>query len=63
MREVVYTIIAGNPYIKESDKPHNSQSIFKLNDDKMRIEKIYIPPTPDELEATRQELLNLMNKK
>lgn len=65
MREIVYTLVAGNPYIKPEDKPVNSQAIFPLTDDKKAEDKKPKPkqPTAEELEQTRQELLTLMNKK
>ena len=66
MREIVYPVIAGNPYVKDEHKPLNSQAIFPLTDDKkVNVIKQKQPkqPTAEELEATRQELLNLMNKK
>jgi hypothetical protein len=65
MREIVYTLIAGNPYIEAQHKPASSQVYFPLSDDKRVNEDKPKPkqPTAEELEATRQELLNLMNKK
>jgi hypothetical protein len=34
MREVVYTMIAGNPHIKNEDKPKRPRDIHKISDDK-----------------------------
>jgi hypothetical protein len=65
MREVVTAMIMGNPYIKPEDKPASADKIFKLSDD-LKAEKLKPKPkqpTAEELEATRQELINLMNKK
>ena len=66
MREVVYTLIAGNGFIDAHNKPSNSRAIIKISDDE-KAEEINKSkrkaPTAEELEATRQELLNLMNKK
>ena len=62
----MYTLIAGNPYIKEEHKPSSSQAAFPLTDDKrVDVKKPKQPkqPTAEELESVRQELLNLMNKK
>jgi hypothetical protein len=65
MREIVYTLIAGNPYIEAQHKPASSQAIFPLTDDKKVEDKKPKPkqPTAEELETVRQELLTLMNKK
>ena len=65
MREIVYTLIAGNPYIEAQHKPASSQAIFPLTDDKKVEDKKpkAKQPTAEELETVRQELLTLMNKK
>lgn len=65
MRELTFAEIAGNPYIKREDKPQNSRSLFRIEDDKEIEEKKQkeLQTTPEELENIRQELLNQMNKK
>jgi hypothetical protein len=57
MRNIIFYMVAGNPYIDKHNKPVSPQKILKLSDDKETEEKTL---TPEELEATRQELLNLM---
>ena len=59
MREVVYTMIAGNPHIKSEDKPSKDQ-IIKLSTDKKQTKKKEKVVTPEELEAIRQQLLKSM---
>jgi len=64
MREVVFTIIACDPYMKNEDKPKEPRSIFKISDDQEIIEKKKeVKISKAELEAVRQTLLNSLNKK
>ena len=58
MREVVYSMVAGNPYINKVDKPKSSKDILKISDDK-EVKKIEPkPPTAEELEAIKNVLSN-----
>lgn len=64
MREIIYAMIQGNPYIEKHNKLSSSKQIIRLTDDqraedeKKHNQKL---PTAEELEAIRQELLNKMN--
>ena len=55
MREVVYNMIAGNPYIKQIDKPKKEQ-IMKLSFDKEEKPKII---TKKELEKLKERMSKL----
>jgi hypothetical protein len=60
MREVVYAMIAGNPYIKQEDKPSKEQ-IIKLSTDKPEVKKKVKRLSPEEIEKIRLELLEKLN--
>jgi len=64
MREVVFTIIACDSYIKKEDKPVNSRAVFRIGDDKEIIEKKNKETkiSKAELKSIRQTLLNSLNK-
>jgi hypothetical protein len=54
MREISYTQIAGNPYIK--NKPHSSREFIKLSIDEVRERTE--APTPEEIERVRKEVFD-----
>lgn len=64
MRELVFTMVTGNPDIKPENKPMRKDEIIKLSIDevgkkeKKKKEKVY---TPEEIESIRQELINKLN--
>lgn len=60
MRELVYTITAGNPYIKPEDKPTKEQIIKLSSDEKVKKKKTK-KLDPEEVEKIRQELISKMN--
>jgi len=56
MRELVFAMINGNPYIK--DKPSSPRDIFKIKDDKIqRQDKMEKKVSPEELEEVRKKLI------
>lgn len=64
MRELVFTLVTGNPDIKSEDKPVRKDEIMKLSIDslvkeKKKRQKKY---SAKEIESIRQELLKRMNK-
>jgi hypothetical protein len=59
MREVVYAMIAGNPYIKTEDKPGKDQ-IIELSIDRKEEKKKEKVITPEELETIRQRMLKMI---
>lgn len=65
MREVVFTMIAGNPYIKNESKPQSKNAIMKLSIDTEEKEEVkkQKPLSPAEVEKIRLELMNKMNAK
>lgn len=55
MRELAYVSIAGNPNIRNSDKPKSSREFMRLSiDGEKKIER----PTEEEIEKARQEAFN-----
>ena len=59
MRELMFTEIAGNPYIKSSNKPTSSQDLFKLSIDgeKPKPEK----PTEEDIRKAKEFQKTLLN--
>lgn len=53
MREICYTLIAGNPNIKNGNKPRSPQDYMKLSIDK---EKKVELPTKEEIEEARKKI-------
>ena len=53
MREVCYTLIAGNPNIKSGNKPRSPQEYMKLSIDKEKKPDL---PTPEEIEDARKRI-------
>jgi len=68
MREIVFTLITGNPNIKQGDKPINQMELWSITDDKNVIEKKRerCKTTPKELDRIKNMLFeglnNLKNK-
>lgn len=60
MREICYVLIAGNPNIKASAKPHSVQDFMKLSIDKEKkeVEK----PSPERIKQIQDEARELLNK-
>jgi hypothetical protein len=57
MRELVFTMIAGNPYIKDG-KPKSSREIFKIRDDENKKSLEAKRVSPEELEEVRKLLIS-----
>jgi hypothetical protein len=61
MREIVFELINGNPYIKGT-KPGSSKEIFKVTDDKIEKPSEARKVSSEELEEARKLLTGLRNK-
>lgn len=60
MREITFTLITGNPYIKDGSKPSTPKEIYKISDDdKKRDIKKPPPVSAEELEAARKLLIGI----
>ena len=60
MREICFTDIAGNPYIKASNKPTSPQQFMKLSiDPKIEIQK----PTEEDIKKAKEFQKTLLNGK
>lgn len=62
MREIVFELIRGNPYIT-STKPDSPKEIFKISDDKIKRVETAKKVTPEELEEARKLLIGLRDNK
>ncbi len=60
MRQICYTMIKGNPNIKNSAKPNTLQDYMRLGIDK-DIEKKIEMPTPEDIEKAREYGKKLLN--
>lgn len=61
MREIVFELINGNPYI-QGTKPGSSKEVYGLTDDKAKQSPIARKPSPEELEEAGKLLKELQNK-
>jgi hypothetical protein len=50
MREIVYTLVVGNPNIPKEDKPVRSSNVYRIADDKTSEQIINDNATPTEEE-------------
>ena len=64
MREIVFAMIAGNPNIKQTDKPGSAREIFEIRDDELAIElkKEKCKTSPEELEKIKNNLFARLKK-
>jgi hypothetical protein len=55
MREVVYTMIVGNPNIPKQDKPVRSSQVYRVTDDKKAEEQVNnsASPTDEEIQIIK----------
>ncbi len=61
MRELVFAMVQGNPYIKQENKP-GKEEILKLSIDQREEPKGVKKLSKEEIEAIRLELLEKLNK-
>jgi hypothetical protein len=64
MREIVFAMMQGNPYIEEGGRPASPKDIIKIkDDDHIQEQKIIKKVTPEELEEVKRRFMGLRDKK